>query len=83
MNYCSCNFVVAYKVGLFEAFEEGELAEVYDLSKDPNAYYNINDNIRQSDIQYLIDPIKQRWEELKKDTLEFVNNLKKEEDLCM
>ena len=77
------HFVVAYKVGLFEAFEEGELAEVYDLSKDPNAYYNINDNIRQSDIQYLIDPIKQRWEELKKDTLEFVNNLKKEEDLCM
>lgn len=68
-------YVVAYKVGIFEEFECGELAEVYDLLKDPDAFYNINNKIVKADIQYLLDNIKLRYEEIKSDTKTFVESL--------
>ena len=68
-------YVVAYKVGIFENFEDGELAEVYDLQNDKNAYYNVNDTIDKSRIQYLLDPIKERFEEIKHDTNLFISQL--------
>lgn len=68
-------FIVAYKVGIYEAFEAGELAEVYDLKKDPNGYYNINDKVDITRIQYLLDAIKERYEEIKQDTNKFLEEL--------
>ena len=41
------HYIVAYKVGIYEDFEAGELAEVYDLDKDPQGYYNINDKVNR------------------------------------
>ena len=69
------NYIVAYKVGIFEDFNDGDLAEVYDLSKDPNGYYNINDKIDKAKIQYLLDAIKERYEEIKRDTNQFLEEL--------
>lgn len=74
-------YIIAYKVGVYEAFEDGDLAEVYDLSKDPNGYYNINDKINRNDIEYLLIPIKERFEEIKKDTLLFIKNLERTENI--
>ena len=68
-------FIVAYKVGIYEDFEAGELAEVYDLNKDPQGYYNINDEVDRSKIQYLLDAIKERYEEIKQDTNKFLEEL--------
>ena len=69
-------YIIAYKVGVFEPFEEGELAEVYDLTSDPHGYYNINDKVDRKDIQYLIDPLKERWMEVQADTYDFMENLR-------
>ena len=69
-------YVVAYKVGVFESFEEGELAEVYDLKKDPDAVYNINYKIERSRILYLLEHLEERYEEIKKETYQFLNDLK-------
>lgn len=70
------SFLVAYKVGVFEDFEEGELAEVYDLTKDPEGFYNINDKIDRNKIDYLLQPLKQRQMEIREDTTRFINKLK-------
>jgi hypothetical protein len=72
------NYIVAYKVGVFESFEEGELAEVYDLVKDPNGYYDIKDKIDVSKINYLLIPLSERHAEIKKDTELFMINLRKQ-----
>lgn len=69
------HYIVAYKVGIYEDFEAGELAEVYDLDKDPQGYYNINDKVDRTKIQYLLDAIKQRYEEIKRDTNQFLEEL--------
>ena len=69
------NYIVAYKVGIYEDFNDGDLAEVYDLGKDPNGYYNINDKIDKAKIQYLLDAIKVRYEEIKHDTNKFLEDL--------
>jgi len=69
-------YIVAYKVGIYQDFEDGDLAEVYDLNKDPNGYYNINDKIDKANIDYLLEPIKQRWAEIKMETYDFINKLK-------
>lgn len=73
------HFIVAYKVGIYEEFAAGELAEVYDLAKDPNGYYNINDSVDRSRIQYLLDAIKERYEEIKRDTEVFLNEIASKE----
>ena len=68
-------YIVGYKVGVFDEFEKGELAEVYDLTNDPNAYLNISDSIDQRAIQYLLDGIKKRHSEIKEDTTSFLNSI--------
>lgn len=73
------NYIIAYKVGIYEPFEDGELAEVYDLSKDPDGFYNINDKIDRTKIEYLLNPIHERFEEIKRDTNEFIEKLRKEQ----
>lgn len=71
------HYIVAYKVGLNVDFESGDLAEVYDLKKDSEGYYNINDKIGREEIGYLIDAIKQRWLEIKEETSDFLQNISK------
>ena len=48
------HYIVAYKVGINEDFEEGELAEVYDLKNDPKGDYNINDKIAKLVVQIIV-----------------------------
>ena len=69
-------YIIAYKVGVFEPFEEGELAEVYDLTADPNGYYNINDKVAVENIAYLLEPLKARHAELKLDVGQFMTILR-------
>lgn len=68
-------FVIAYKVGIYENFDDGELCEVYNLEKDPHTFYNISDKINRNDIKYLLDLIHSRYQEIKRDTIYFINNL--------
>ena len=70
------NYLIAYKVGVYEDFEEGELAEAYDLTKDHDAFYNINDKIDRNRIDYLLQPLRERQLEIRKDTTEFMNKMK-------
>lgn len=69
------NYIIAYKVGIYEDFENGELAEVYDLRKDPDGLYNINYKIDRTKIEYLLLPLKNRYEEIKKDAYSYLNKL--------
>lgn len=68
------SFLVAYKVGIFEDFEEGELAEVYDYKKDPKGLVNIASKIDKRKIEYLLHPLRIRYEEIKHDTLEILKS---------
>lgn len=68
-------YMVAYRVAVYENFEDGELVEVHDLTKDKECYYNINDKIDRSKIKYLLDVIEKRFEEVKIDSLKFIENL--------
>lgn len=70
------NYLVAYKVKLFGDFVDGELCEVYDRKRDIKEYYNIVDKIERNKIQYLLDEIKVRFDELKKDTKAYYDKLK-------
>lgn len=67
-------YIVAYKVGVYEQFEDGELAEVYDLNKDPNGFYNISHQIDKEEIQYLLIPLRRRYEEIKEDVFYFLRH---------
>lgn len=75
------HYIVAYKVGIYEDFENGELAEVYDLRKDPKGYYNINDKIAKDEIAYLLAPLKERHSEIVRDTNLFIKNLRVKQSL--
>lgn len=70
------NYIVAYKVGIYEPFEDGEVAEVYNLKKDPDGLYNINYKTKREDISYLLKPLKERYEEIKKDAYSYLERLK-------
>lgn len=72
------HFVVAYKVGVYEDFDSGELAEVYDLEKDPQGYYNINDTVDRRKIEYLLEPLRSRHFEIRNDTDAFMQKLRNE-----
>jgi hypothetical protein len=69
-------YLIAYKVGVYEDFDDGELAEVYDLTKDPDGFYNINDQIDSQRIDYLLRPLRERQLEIRRDTTTFMNSLK-------
>ena len=75
-------YIIGYKVSAFEAFEEGELSEVYDLTNDPNAFYNINDKIDITTIQYLLEPIRLRHIEIKEDVEHFMSELRSNSGNC-
>lgn len=70
------SYLIGYKVGIFESFEQGELAEVYDLCNDPEAFYNINYKIDKKKIEYLLYPLKERFEEIKEESNNFVANVR-------
>ncbi|HBR31107.1 MAG TPA: hypothetical protein DD733_03375 [Clostridiales bacterium] len=61
-------YLVAYKVGLYENFEDGEINKVYDLTSDPNGYYNISKKINRKRIAYLLETIEKRYYDIKKET---------------
>ena len=69
------HYSIGYKVGIYQTFEEGELCEVYELSKDPNGYYNRVKTISRSELNYLLVHIKIRFEEVKKDAYAFINDI--------
>ena len=69
-------FLVAYKVGVYEDFDEGELSEVYDLTRDPEGIYNINDKIDRKRIDYLLQALKKRHFEIKGDVDMFMSKLR-------
>lgn len=71
-------YVIAYKVGIFESFENGELCEVYDLERDKLAQINVCSKIDRAKIKYLLCPIEKRFEEIKKESLLFLEQLKNE-----
>lgn len=73
------HYVIAYKVKLNGLFTEGDLCEVYDKERDPKEYYNIVDKIDRSKVQYLLDEIAIRFEELKEDTTKYYELLKETE----
>ena len=68
-------YMVAYRVAVYEEFEQGELVEVHDLKKDPNCYYNIANTVDRTVIAPLLDVIKRRLEEVSKDSLTFIERL--------
>lgn len=76
-----CSFVIGYKVGIFENFEDGEISVVYDLSKDPNGYYDIKKTIDKTKLTYLLKPLKRRFEEVKINTKLFIKALKDNEGI--
>ena len=69
------NYLIGYKVGVFEPFNEGDLAEVYDLKKDPLAYYNINTIIEKNVIDYLLKPLEERFNQIKLETNAFLQHI--------
>ena len=68
-------YMVAYRVAVYENFEDGELVEVHNLTKDKECFYNLNDSIDRSKIKYLLDVIEKRFEEVKIDSKKFIDNL--------
>ncbi len=66
------NYCIGYKVGIYQDFEDGDLCEVYDLKKDPDGFYNIVNRIRKQDIDYLLVHLKDRFNEVKKDSYSFI-----------
>lgn len=69
------HYSIGYKVGIYQAFEEGELCEVYDLKKDPKGFYNRVKTIKKSDLDYLLNHLKQRHQEVQTDTYDFIKKL--------
>lgn len=72
------HYIVAYKVGIYQNFEDGNLCEVYNLKLDPYGFYNINKKININEIQYLIEPLKRRFEEVRVNTYKYIEYLKKD-----
>jgi hypothetical protein len=70
-------YIVAYKVGIYQNFDEGDLCEVYDLDNDPHAFYDIHDKIDKHKIQYLLEPLRTRFESVKVETYQYIENLKR------
>ena len=68
-------YMVAYRVAVYEKFEEGELVEVHNLIKDPNCYYNIADSIDRNQIDNLLALIQKRFDEVCQDSQKFIDSL--------
>ena len=72
------HYSIGYKVGTYHTFEEGELCEVYDLTKDPHGYYNISSTIDKHAISYLLIHIKERHSEIVSQVKEYINKMEVE-----
>ena len=70
-------YLIAYKVALNGKFSDGKLCEIYDRVNDKKEYYNIVDKIDRIKVQYLLDEIEARFNELKSDTISYYQSLKK------
>ena len=68
-------FVMGHNEPDFDAIGSAFGLYVWAVQNDKNAYYNVNDTIDKSRIQYLLDPIKERFEEIKHDTNLFISQL--------
>jgi hypothetical protein len=75
------HYLIGYKVGIWEKFDDGDLCEVYDLHKDKRAYYNINRKINKEKISYLLTHIQNRFDEVKHDVNLYMGSLKCNYDL--
>ena len=71
------HYSIGYKIGIYQEFEEGDLCEVYDLSNDPNGFHNRVNSIGRQELEYLLIHLKNRFEEVKKDSYEYINKLMK------
>ena len=67
-------YIVAYKVGIYEPFDNGELVEVYDLKLDPKGLINRNYSVNRESVQYLLNHIEERFKEIKADVDIFMND---------
>lgn len=70
------NYCIGYKVGIYQKFEDGELSEVYDLKKDPKGFNNIASKIKRRDLDYLLQHLQNRYEEVKESSYQFIEDLK-------
>lgn len=66
------DYVVAYKVGVYEDFENGDLVEVYNLKQDPLGQRNLAMTISRDEISYLLSPLRSRYEEIKNEVSEYL-----------
>ena len=67
-------YIVGYKVGIYEPFENGEIV-VFDLSNDPYGYYNVFNKLGKEPINYLLVHIEERYKQVKKETEVFLRNM--------
>lgn len=70
------HYCIGYKVGIYQDFYEGDLCEVYNLKIDPKGFYNIAKSVEQSKLNYLLDHLKERFEEVKKDSYAFIATIR-------
>lgn len=67
VKYCirSKNYKLVYSAAVFEEFEDGELLEVYDLTKDINNFNNIAKKIKiVGEVEALLNKLRERHQEL-------------------
>jgi hypothetical protein len=69
------HYAIGYKVGIYQNFEDGILAEVYDLSLDPHGFYNIAAVVDKNKIQYLLSHLKVRLSEVRESSYKFISNI--------
>lgn len=70
------NYMVAYKIHIYENFDSVRPFAVYNLKNDPNAFYNIRDYINSSDIEYLQQALRGYFYTIKDRTENFIKDLK-------
>jgi len=75
------NYCVGYKVGIYQAFEDGELSEVYDLTKDPHGFNNIAKKVNRETLLYLLKHIEDRYDEVKESSYRFMKELKHKDEI--
>lgn len=68
-------YMVAYKIRINDDFDSVRPFAVYDLRKDPNAFYNVRNIIKSSDIDYLISALKDYFYGIRERTETFINDL--------
>lgn len=71
------HYILAYKVGIYQDFEDGKIAELYDLEKDPMAFYNIAYKTNTDSVEYLLCHLRLRFNQIRHSTDVFINNLKR------